>query len=597
MKLTICGVDISEFKIQLAVEAVPAEKTAAEFLQRIVKTACGTELQICTEASAHNIVLGQQPYTDEIKYDGYQIKTDDANLYLSGNLARGTLYAAYSFAERYLGYRSFAIDTEVIPQEGAVDVPAGENVVDSPVFELRLNDWIGHTNYPDFSARARINGRIDGDGSKAERYGGELRSVGGCHTFEGLCPPEQYFEEHPEYYSLWEGRRIPGANGPTRVHGQPCLTNPDVLKIVTDNVLKRLRENPGARMVDVSQNDNARYCQCPNCAAVDAEEGSPSGLMLRFVNKVAEEVEKEFPDVLVQTFAYQYTRKAPKITRPRHNVIIRYCTIEACFRHPLNDPNCEKNAGVYEKELREWQQITDKISVWDYVTNYRSYVSPFPNLSVLRPNARLFAECNAIHLFEEDTPGTWAGMFGDLKAYLISKLMWDPYMSEETYQAYMDEFLQVYYGPGWKKIKEYISLEDEATADTHFNCFENVDISSAFECKHPNIGEYMAGEYLPKAYQAINPDNCLNGLMAQLDEAMALGDQALEMAETDLQRMHTYRSRLALTYLNLFCREYDAKTMNEEEKASYEAAVERYFADKEKYGFHYTIWTQRYNNR
>ena len=71
----------------------------------------------------------------------------------------------------------------------------------------------------------------------------------------------------------------------------------------------------------------------------------------------------------------------------------------------------------------------------------------------------------------------------------------------------------------------------------------------------------------------------------------------LEMAETDLQRMHIERSRLALTYLELFCAPHDAKTMTEEEKASYEAAVERYYAEKEKYGFHYNIWTARYNNR
>ena len=85
--------------------------------------------------------------------------------------------------------------------------------------------------------------------------------------------------------------------------------------------------------------------------------------------------------------------------------------------------------------------------------------------------------------------------------------------------------------------------------------------------------------------------------MARLGEATALWDAALEMTETDLQRMHVERSRLALTYLELFCTTHDAKTMTDEEKSSYEAAVERYLADKEKYGFHYNIWTQRYNNR
>ena len=34
--------------------------------------------------------------------------------------------------------------------------------------------------------------------------------------------------------------------------------------------------------------------------------------MIAFVNYIAEKIEPEFPNVAVDTFAYQYTRKPPK---------------------------------------------------------------------------------------------------------------------------------------------------------------------------------------------------------------------------------------------------------------------------------------------
>ena len=74
----------------------------------------------------------------------------------------------------------------------------------------------------------------------------------------------------------------------------------------------------------MSQNDNTSYCQCDACKKVIAEEGSPSGPIIRFVNEVA----KRFPDKIISTLAYQYSRQAPKITKPADNVQIMLCTIE-----------------------------------------------------------------------------------------------------------------------------------------------------------------------------------------------------------------------------------------------------------------------------
>ena len=54
------------------------------------------------------------------------------------------------------------------------------------------------------------------------------------------------------------------------------------------------------------------------------------GVLLNFVNKVADEVGKKYPDVKIDALAYQYSHKPPRKIRPRDirprdNVQINLC--------------------------------------------------------------------------------------------------------------------------------------------------------------------------------------------------------------------------------------------------------------------------------
>src|ERR1019366_5650033 len=112
-----------------------------------------------------------------------------------------------------------------------------------------------------------------------------------------------------------------------RKETQLCLSNPEVLAIALAKVRDWLRADPEVSIVSVSQNDWENPCQCPACRAVDEEEGNFSGSLIRFVNRIAEAIEPEHPHVAIDTLAYLYTRKAPRRVRPRHNVIVRLCSI------------------------------------------------------------------------------------------------------------------------------------------------------------------------------------------------------------------------------------------------------------------------------
>jgi len=607
-KINICGASIAEFTIVLKLIPQPAEKTAAEFLQRVIKASCGADLPISGTKTEHNIFIGSRDPSPDVKWDGFRITTDDHSLYLDGNVARGTLYAAFDFAEKYMGYRLFSEDPqtgdrcEVIPTEGEAEVPCGLNIIDNPGFAARRTTCHQHSVSAEFSAHCRLNDCAP----VGEEYGGIEPINGGCHTFDSLCPSDLYFDEHPEYFSYvideetGEGKRIRCSND-TNYGGQLCLSNPDVIRIVTENVLKQLRANPEMKIAEVSQCDNTHYCQCERCAAIDAEEGSQAGTMIRFINAIAEAVEKEFPDVLVRTFAYTYSRTAPKITRARHNVLVRYCTIEACSRHALNDPNCKINAGVYGREMEEWGKMAEKISVWNYITNWCSFNAPFPILSSLRDNARFFADCGVIHFFAECNPSDNAGgVWPQLKAYLISKLLWDPYMSEEEYDRHINEFLAGFYGKGWREIRRYIDMEQELTLHREMKCFERADIGAAHydSVPHiPDLRDFFRINYDPTPYQPVYPNNYLTDLCEHLDEAFAMFDRAYDLAETDAERFRIKRNRCSLEYTDLFVKSRIKSQLTPEERKAYEAACAKFHEDIKTYNFRLNVWTNNFAGR
>jgi len=600
-KLTVCGADISNFALILSSDPQPAEKTAAEFLQRVIKVSCGVNLDIAQAKTEHNILVGTREPSKKVKYDGFRITSDSSDLYLDGNIPRGTLFAAYDFAEKYLGYRLFADDCEVIPTDGEEDLPAGLDIVDNPIFSARRTTCHQHVTSAEFSSHSRLNDCVP----CGEEYGGVEPIGGKCHNFDLLCPPSEYFDEHPEYFSYvidketGEGERKPAGN--FSGGAQLCLSNPDVIRIVTENILKNLRENPDTKIVEVSQCDNTRYCQCEKCAAIDAEEESHAGTLLRFVNAVAEGIEKEFPDVLVRTFAYKYGRTPPKITKAHPNVLIRYCTIEACSRHALNDPNCSINSAVYAKEMAEWGKIAKQISIWNYITNWCSFNAPFPILISLRENARFFADCGTLHYFAECNPSDNAGgVYPQLKSYLIGKLLWNPYMSEEEYERHICEFLEAYYGPGWHEIGKYIKMEHEVTANSDIKCFAYVDIG-AIPCKStPYIlgySNFIRSRYTPVPYQPVYPDHPLTEFCQHTDEALAIFDRAYDLAETDLQRFHIRRSRCSLNYADLFIKSRVKNDLTPDERKEYEEACAQFLEDVKTYNFRYNVWTNNFANR
>ncbi|OGU35770.1 MAG: hypothetical protein A2068_15025, partial [Ignavibacteria bacterium GWB2_35_6b] len=339
---------------------------------------------------------------------------------------KGSLNAVYTFLEKFLNCRMYSPSVKIIPKQNSITINEID-IIENPVFTYRDVHSYESTN-DEYCRWHKLTDSID-------------RKIWGMfvHTFQELLPSEKYFEKHPEYFAL---------RGEIRVPDQPCLNNPEVFKIIVDELRKRIKENPNAKIWSVSQNDNYSCCQCPGCSKFDEQEGSPSGSVINFVNKVA----KEFPDKIISTLAYQYSRKAPKHIKPKKNVNIMLCTIECYRTKPIAS---DTSSSGFLNDLIEWSKLTDNIFLWDYVVQFTNLISPFPNFHILQPNIQLFARYNVKMMFQQAAGKRQAAEFGELRSYLIAKLLWNPNINVDSV---MNDFLSGYYGNAGKFIRLYIDL-------------------------------------------------------------------------------------------------------------------------------------------
>ncbi|MCX7429320.1 MAG: DUF4838 domain-containing protein [Planctomycetia bacterium] len=419
--------------------------------------------------NAHLRKLGVAIDFAALGQEGYVIRTVGECLLIAGGQLRGNMYGVYGLLEDHLGCRWFTPGLSRIPKSTRLAVgPIDDRQV--PVLKYREpNVYDCHDG--DWFARNRVN-PING-WMEAKHGGKVLFGQGlGCHTFARLVPPDKYYREHPEYFSLVKGQRKDG-------YAQLCCTNPDVIRICTEGIREAMRAQPDATMFSVSQNDCDNHCECPACQELARREDSQMAPVLQLVNRVAEAVEKEFPDKIVETLAYEWTRRPPKDLRPRPNVLIRICSAWCCFAHPLDKCDYPNNRS-FCADLAGWAKIAPRLWVFDYTTDFHHYLLPFPNLRVRGPNIRFFVAHNVQGVYEADTPDTADSELAALGGYMTAKLLWNP-----NYDANLaiNEFLSAYYGKAAAPIRTYIDLLHDRVER------ENIHVGEYAEVDSPHLND------------------------------------------------------------------------------------------------------------
>jgi hypothetical protein len=462
----------SDYRIVIPAGASKAERFAAAELQDFLQQISGAKLPVVTDAEApcdHEILLGNTARLGSLETtidlpklgkEGFTIRSVGPRLIIAANSGRGTMYGVYAFLEEYLGCRWFTSDCSRISKQNKIELSNIDNT-QVPALEFR-EVYYADSMDPVFAGRLKLNGnasRMKGGRMVAERHAGWGTW---CHTSFSFVPPQTYFKDHPEYYSLIDGKRQAR---------QLCFSNPGVLEITARRIEKLIKQpvefTPGSnefsprkdgpvwaddedRYFDVSQQDDAGgACQCAECKRLDDREGSHIGSILEFINKLA----GRFPDKIISTLSYQYTRTPPRHVKPASNVAIMLSNIECTRGAPIMDSPFPEDKA-FKENLQTWSAICGNLCIWDYAVNFENLMMPNPNFHIQQPNINFFVEHNVKGVFTQGSREV-GGEFCGLRNYLLAKLLWNSHCDVD---ALMNEYLAGYYGPAARPIREYIDL-------------------------------------------------------------------------------------------------------------------------------------------
>ena len=425
----VSALKISGYQIVVPLHAGDLEKQAAQELQRYLSKISTSKISVLAEneyTGSKAFYIGKTNFAKankvdiaNIAADGYIFKTAGKNLIISGGAKKGVLYGVYDFLEQS-GFKKLAPDDVFIPSIKNSNPRTTSHAYNPPItYRTTSYGQMGNQEYSDWN---KLSSRND--------WGLFV------HTFNTLVSPEQYGQSHPEYFSLINGVRMPGT--------QLCLSNQEVADVLIASLKKKIAENSAATYWSVSQNDNDQYCRCENCKALNEKHGKvPSGSIVYFVNKVA----RAFPEKIISTLAYWYSRKAPQNIRIEPNVNIMLCNIESTRQAPVYETD-----PAFSKDLKDWGALTKDILIWDYNIQFTNYFDPFPNLFTLKPNIKFYRDnhVNALFMQANDEPAAEMAL---LRSYMICQLMWNPELDE---QIILDSFLKSYYATAAPFIRQYI---------------------------------------------------------------------------------------------------------------------------------------------
>lgn len=483
---------VSEYVILTDANPAEVEIKAAEVLQDYIFRSSDARLHIVSNDSYDSspyIKLSNQEGEDQKQ--GFVIASKENNLLFTGYGKKGVLFAVYTFIEEVLKAE------KLVSGEPAI-VPKNQNISIESNFHLE--------EYPHFLYR-EVYSTAETDMEYLDWH--KLHNMDETwglwgHSIFKLLPPNEYWEEHPEYYSLYNGKRQPL---------QICFTNPKVAEIVESRLRQMIDEKKGVEFWSVSANDNIAVCECDSCMHINKEEGSASGTLIRFVNKLA----NSFPQKKLVTLAYQNTSWPSLVTKPEKNVFIMLSSIDVYRSEPIA---VGEDAKTFRRKLDAWRKITPNILIWDYYTQFTNLLAPFPVEHTFSENMEYFHQNELYGIFAQMNEFTYGDLL-ELKIYMLAKLMWK---SEHDKAALVDDFLKSYYQDAAPYVKEYLDKRSQAIKETR----TNLDI---YGNPVNNQRDYLS-QYWMDSYSA------------SLDEAEKAAN-----SEVVIERIKRLRLPLEFTYL------------------------------------------------
>lgn len=581
--MTIIDNGESNYKIVISAQDDSPVKNAASELQKYISQISGKTLEIVTDEvgeTKSEIVLGRTARGDfGIDYtalgdDGYAVKVVDNKIVIAGGL-RGVIYGVYGFLRDELGCGFYARDCEYIPSSSTVKILDNVNRVDIPVFSDRWAYWDFYYDTDSPSAmKLGLNPNSKDWGSDWKIHASTM----GMHTINYLLSGV----EDPKMHTY---------------NKQPCVSSDENYNKILEHAIAWIERQINAYgrcdILDVSQNDGpGGWCTCQRCTELNNlyGKGLPTGSWWYFINRIATDVHKIYPNIEIVTYAYEDTR--PPVDLEIVDGVSAFVATgngTSCVTHGIG--KCDVNANSdFEKALDSWRTKLQNIYIYEYLGCPSEFNMTNPNLYSMHDNFKLFADKGAysVTCFATDDV---AADFVALRYYLMSRLNWNPYITDIEYENLINDFCKHYYGnESGKYVKKFIDLVMETFGNEHVEIVYGYDIKKEFPITkrvpliYPDVTDEMLNDQNFDWVSLFKLEYFAD--TTYTDAANALFDKAEELAEDEIKLNRIELAHIQVQYYELYMFDYInssfrlwADTMNKKigsKKLTVAMGIERY---------------------
>ncbi|NMA44048.1 MAG: DUF4838 domain-containing protein [Oligosphaeraceae bacterium] len=453
---------IEKYTVLLSSNPSTDERYTANLLKEYLGKCAETDIALLQEPAVpadpvisigETTLAKQCGFIDMPDANGYILEASGDNYFLRGGNP-GLLFGAISLLEEDLGCRWYAHELrptkehydpglEVTPSHRGKTLSLSPRRYTPPFSIREILYMYGANANRELTMFLRL-APISYHSFLPEDSGSVHNSHLFIHTYARLLPAKKYFAEHPEYFAMRHGKRVPQKN----TFGAVCYSNPAVPGIMTEGVREAILAEPGARYFSVSCNDGGGSCECPECSVL-INKHTLAGVQLVLVNKIAELLVGDYPDIRLTTLVYS----SDDVTKA--GVYAHPCVVP--FVAPINTRYNQISMLIPISELPgvtspliNARKAAKEVIYWDYLDDSRL---PYPTFDQFAQTVRWLAEQNISGYFADCTCGGVS--LAPLKKWVFAHLLWNPSLDME---ALIDEFIKAYYGSSANEIAEYVSI-------------------------------------------------------------------------------------------------------------------------------------------
>lgn len=467
--LSICILNAKELKNPVVIfpeNASYAEKNAAFELRNHLGAVLGHSVKAYTEKnapeSAELIFVGKTSFAAankiafaELGEEEYVIKNINGKIIILGGSDRGTLYGVLGFLERFADIDWLDAWTRYIPRKKSITVADELDIRFAPYFKIR---GIFVNRLSDTELRIQFRSRSGDNTYWQEKLPARITARWGITPAYG-SPDFVHTLYH--YTKSWskdmddalskdandELVRSINQAGP----GQICFSNQKAREKIVSQLkgfIEADRKKYGKdapELYCMSLNDTKNFCHCNECMSKAKKYKAYSGTVLEYLNYVAREIKKDYPQIKLQLIAYLFTEIAPEGIKPEDNIEIQialspWSSTPVKTMHRFSDPVNSKSL----ENFKNWSKIAKNLHVWNYWILFDSSMTAnagICNVPIIADNIKFIAKNNVSVVFSE-LERIETVTFHPLRYFVGSKLMVNPELKLEDL---LNRFFRGYY--------------------------------------------------------------------------------------------------------------------------------------------------------